>query len=436
MRPINTLIEKHCVLYTIPHAVGAVKDLITGNVYSQATPAAQPTIVQGLNGLPAHYFDGGDSIDVPHDDKFNLTDFTCVTVHQVTNNGGHAISKRNVGDNYFQYWNAGYYTLGFITAAGVTKNVNGAPLVQQSTALSVVAHSFNNTTKDLKAFINGVLLKSANFPGETPGQNTNPINLGKYAAGGYAVGRIQNFLLFNTALTDEEHLALNNYLRRRIYLPDDAGTVFYGGTKAVDRWTDKSLDGDLVQATPANQPAIIAGGGWNGRDVFNFRSASNNSLCKDFTNAPLSVPFSITLVIKRHTSNDNDYFIEVYDTTNSRTIFYCKYDGIYLIVIQSRRGTTLATNGFYSKFTSNFTTITFHVDENYLLNYFVDGDFVFTSTMGPIEYLYETKLILGTTITAPSQTPDCLIQDCIVRNGSISATEIVSLHKHLRTRSE
>jgi hypothetical protein len=234
------------ILFLIPHANGAWKDLKTGNVYTQSTTAAQPQLRTGVNGLPCLYHDGGDYVEIPHDAKFNLTTYTWAFMINPTALNNKAIITKGTDvtvQNNYRAWvsSTGYMRVG-------SGDAEGALLVTAANSFytnqsKYAAFSFNNTSKVMMAYA-GAVSTTASFPAYTPVTNSENIYIGCHriagVVGGQWNGNIQAVILYNTTLTPDEHTELNKFLRANLYLPSTNGCVFWGGAKSVSAILDKT----------------------------------------------------------------------------------------------------------------------------------------------------------------------------------------------------
>ena len=422
---------ENCVLYLVPDKTGAWKDLVSGTVYSQGTAANQPSIVTGVNGLPALSHDGtNDLIEIAHKASLSLNG-SGVTALLMKSDGDYSdfndvITKRQAGAG-----NTTSYEIFLNKTTGEVSLFNGSTAQNTSKVLSTgqyytVAANWDTNTS---VYIDGALEQT--FSSYNMGSdNSQSLWIGAAGNQYYTEGDIQAFVIFSTTLTAAQHAELNTLLRRRTYLPS-VEPILYLVPDKTGAWKDLVSGTVYSNSTAAEQASITTGVNGipalshDGGDVVNITSAlpdlgdytefSFGILCK--SESPRSGNSNYIFGNKQYPVTDG-FYLDYYDVDKK---WYLTHGGVTQanVLYNPREKGPIFVWGSINRTTQQL-----------YLN--VNGN-TDTKSTGSYSLVSGNDLLIGgCQSTTNAFTGD--IQAVVIYNSILSATEISSLSKALRRR--
>ena len=418
----------------VPHATGAVKDLVTGNVYTQPTASAQAALGKGINGQPALDFDGSnDCISYTPPDNFprGNSPWTIVSAFKPESTGAYRglFLWGNAGGKgvYFGLSNTQKLNISKMGVAGPMDSGDAVKINQFNTAS--IAHGGTTT----RFCLNG---RSQSEQAATYDIDTESISgrFGCYVTGvEFFSGLQQRIQLYGVALSITERVSLEKHLRTQVILPKEKPeTVFM----PVSDGLMLDVMGNRIATPQTPGYPSIASGGLNGNVVMDFDGVNSHGL-------DISPAYNLQDSWSMHFLADfNPGLVEYYFTQSNAAnsnIFtiYTGYNtgGVNYLTILLTNGSTFTTLIAEGDIPAGLCllSITYNKD-TYRKNYFISGRYVEPTIRadGEIVSAINTNCKLGTRYNEVNVLNRSFQEQRFYQREQ-SASEIAGLHKYLRT---
>ncbi len=236
---------------TVVTSAGKVTQLVNragGDVAAQATVASQPTLNTSnaaFNGLPTLTFSGAQYLSGFNAAYLNGSAYTIFTVSAVNAAGNQYMLGTNHSGTDNQGLHFGYRTTNDFTLAQYANDLDYTTAVGYNGTSEVAmdwAGKLDTTSGHALYFNGGSAVKTTpSTVGFNAQTSTDGILGAGYAFNNPFHGDIGEVLIFNSALSDAQRLAVDSYLQNK------------WGIAAASSWTSNVL--------PSNTPVAISGGG-------------------------------------------------------------------------------------------------------------------------------------------------------------------------------
>ncbi|MCT4625095.1 MAG: LamG domain-containing protein, partial [Schleiferiaceae bacterium] len=268
-------------------------------------------------------FDGGDNIEVPHDNSFNLDDFTLEAWVKTTSAGANErIITKTAGasQSFSLFVDNGLVGVGFSTGGG--GNFMSGSISMNDGNWHHIAGVRNASSNTLSLYVDGVLDNSISTTG-TPVTGTDPLNIGRFSSADPTKqrynGQMDEVRIWNTALSQSD-------LQSRMTTPlagDEVGLVaYFPFEEGVGNEDNSSLGAILDMAggntgTPIGCAQTGNSSNWISETSF-ITTSANTNVAMDFDGVDdfIDIPNNASLAL-------DDFTLEAWVNTTS-TVAYSR----------------------------------------------------------------------------------------------------------------
>jgi hypothetical protein len=275
------------------------------------------------DGITVLDFDGGDNIEVPHDNSFNLDDFTLEAWVKTTSAGANErIITKTAGasQSFSLFVDNGLVGVGFSTGGG--GNFMSGSISMNDGNWHHIAGVRNASSNTLSLYVDGVLDNSISTTG-TPVTGTDPLNIGRFSSADPTKqrynGQMDEVRIWNTALSQSD-------LKSRMTTPlagDEVGLVaYFPFEEGVGNEDNSSLGAILDMAggntgTPIGFAQTGNSSNWISETSF-ITTSANTNVAMDFDGVDdfIDIPNNASLAL-------DDFTLEAWVNTTS-TVAYSR----------------------------------------------------------------------------------------------------------------